>query len=545
MEKIDSGVAKNRNWTGLAGALVLAVALSLFLHIQSWAIADPDGLYHFRHAWVYRTQGFFNSSFPWVQYSVIKGAGADLWYGFHFLLAPFTYIKDPLLALKTASFAATAAGVLLIFFSLKRLEIKWPHLWTVLFLTSAPDLFYRISALRPQLLSFGLSFLFFAYFFRPASGRRKSSAIFFVISFVSVWVHAALFWVNFIIFGAGSLMEKIFGKKLRLKEFLAAATGALFGFFLRPNPFQGFKLLYVQLIQNFIEKYKKTPLLWGTELLHFDGRNFADQFLPVIFLLLIAAFFLYPALYKKGGVYRFSGQRLEAGVFWQDFKAQARTAFAVGAGFLWLAFASARRSADYFFGFAIIIISLVFSCLFREKWKSIKGMIGSVGAPAVILTLAVILYMAGFSVYRYEYSLAKSYRPDRAREAAEWLAANSKEGDIVFHTRWEQFAELFFWNQKNYYINGMDPIFMYTFSPSLYWKQHFFAYDQATSITCSRVRCKQEEVEESYKVLKEDFRARYIYLQKQKNVNFLKYLSEDPRFEKAFENDGDVVFRIQ
>ena len=533
MEQTDSTAAKNYKWTGLIGALLLAIAISLFLHIQFWRTADLDDLYHFRHAWIYQTRGFFDSSFPWVQYSVIKDSGADLWYGFHFLLIPFTYIKDPLLALKVASFAVTTAGVLLIFFSLKRLGIKWPHLWTVLFLTSAPDLFYRFSALRPQIISFGLSFLFFAYFFRPADERRKNSAAFFLISFVSAWIHGALFWVNFVIFAVGSLVEKISGRKIKFRDFLFVAGGTLLGLLLRPQLLRVFKLIYVQLVRGFVEKYKETPLLWGTELLHFAGRNFMDQFLPITAFLLFALFLLYR---YRLSLRKFGGQD-------KDFKVTFWAVIILSASFFWLAFASARRSADYFWGFAIITVGLIFTHLFEQKWKDVRGMVNSFGIPIFTFVLMVPVFMTGFSVYRYEHSLTKSYRPERARGAAEWLLANSESGDIVFHTQWDQFAELFFWNQKNYYINGMDPIFMYAFNPALYWKQHYFALDQASSITCGAIRCTKEMAEDSYQVLKEEFRARYIYLQKQKNPNFLQYLSQDPRFEKTFENAGDIVFR--
>lgn len=532
MEQIDSAAVKNRKWTGLVGTVLLAVAISFFLHLQSWGTADLDNLYHFRHAWIYRTQGFFDSSFPWVQYSVIQDAGADLWYGFHLLLAPFTYIKDPFLALKIASIVITAAGILLVFFSLKKLRVKWPHLWTVLFLTSAPDLFYRVSTLRPQIISFGLSFLFFAYFLRPAVGRRKNSAVFFLISFVSVWIHGALFWVNFVIFGVGSLVGKIFGRKIRFQDLLFIAGGAFLGFVLRPQFLSGFKLVYIQLVRVFIEKYNKTPLLLGTELLHFAGRNFIDQFLPIVILFLFVLFLLY-----RFSLRNFSGPA-------KDFKTVLWIALVLATLFFWLAFASARRSADYFLGFAIISIGLIFTHLFEREWRSVRGMVNSLGAPIFIFVLTAPIFMTGFSIYRYEHSLAQSYRLDRAREAAEWLAVNSQAGDVVFHTRWDQFAELFFWNQKNYYINGMDPIFMYALNPALYWKQHYFALDQATSITCGKVRCRQDEVEESYKVLKDDFRARYIYLQKQKNPNFLQYLFSDRRFEKMFENGEDIIFLI-
>lgn len=528
-------MVKSRQGISLLGAVFLSILVSFFLHIQSWRVADLDSLYHFRHAWIYKTSGFFDSFFPWVQYSVIKDAGADLWYGFHLFLYPFTFVKDPLIALKLASIAVTSIGVALLFFSLKKLEIRWPCFWTVFFLLSSPSLFYRFSALRPQLISFGLSFLFFSFFFQPPTSRVKNFTSFFLISFFTAWIHGALVWVNFVIFAVGSLSEKLFKKKIRWQIFLVLITGTLSGLFLRPHPIQGLRLIYVQIVQNFIEEFKKTPLFWGTELLHFDARSFVYEFLPIVFLLLMATFFLY----------RISGWNSGGKKLGQGLKAQIWTASLVGALFFWLAFASARRSADYFFGFAAVVIALISTELFRERWNDFRGMVFSVGRPISFLILVIIIYMAGFAIYRYEYLLPKTYNPERAREAAEWLLGNSQDGDIVFHTRWDQFAELFFWNQKNYYINGMDPIFMYAQNSSLYWKQHFLALDQASALTCGAVRCTQDEAGESYKVLKDDFRARYIYLQKERSFNFKQYLDSDPRFKKVFENSKDAVFLIR
>ena len=533
MSRIDLTAIRGRKGMNLAGAILLALLVSLFLHIQSWQIADLDNLYHFRHAWIYQIQGIFVSSFSWVQYSVIKDAGADLWYGFHLLLFPFTYIQNPVWGLKIASVVVTAAGILLLFFALRRLEVRWPHFWTMVFLISSSALFYRFSALRPQLISFGLSFLFFSFFYRPTAGRYRNFLIFFLISFFTAWIHSALFWVNFVIFGTGSLVERFMGRKFRWPELWVIVGGTLAGFFLRPHPLQGLRLIYVQLIQNSLEEFKNTPLFWGTELLHFSGRDFIYQFLPIIFLLAAAIYFLIISFQKSG-----------RGAADRNFKAQIWTAFALGAIFFWLAFASARRSADYFFGFAIVVTALISTKLRQDKWKDFKGMIFSIGQPMFLLILVVIIYMAGFSVYRYEYLLPKTYNPERAKEAAEWLRDNSQAGDIVFHTRWDQFTELFFWNQKNYYSNGMDPIFMYAKNPSLYWKQHFFAWDQASATTCGAMRCKEYEVEETYKVLKDDFRARYIYLQKERNLNFRQYLNSDPRFKKVFENNEDVIFSV-
>ena len=70
----------------LAIAALLTAAAAL--HGVSPTTADPDGFYHIRHARVYRTQGLFDSGFPWARFSAIRDQASDLWYGFHVLHVP-------------------------------------------------------------------------------------------------------------------------------------------------------------------------------------------------------------------------------------------------------------------------------------------------------------------------------------------------------------------------------------------------------------------------------------------------------------------------
>src|SRR3990167_1007341 len=81
----------------------LAAALfAAFLHFDYPLRPEGDQLYHFAHAEIYRDNGIFNSGFPWLTYSVIVKYGADIWYGFHILLIPFTLFSDPIFGLRLA-----------------------------------------------------------------------------------------------------------------------------------------------------------------------------------------------------------------------------------------------------------------------------------------------------------------------------------------------------------------------------------------------------------------------------------------------------------
>jgi hypothetical protein len=68
--------------------------------------------------------------------------------------------------------------------------------------------------------------------------------------------------------------------------------------------------------------------------------------------------------------------------------------------------------------------------------------------------------------------------------------------------------------------------------------------DQATIVTCGHVRCGREMTEESYKVFRDDFRAKYIYLQKKVNPRLCEYLESDAIFKNVFENGEDAAFEV-
>src|SRR5437763_14871663 len=93
--------------------LAAVTAIGAFFHLRSPNLIDPDALYHFRHASLYATRGPLLSGFPWMAYSVMGHIPGDLWYGFHLLLAPFTYVPDPILGIKLAGIFLLAAMMVL------------------------------------------------------------------------------------------------------------------------------------------------------------------------------------------------------------------------------------------------------------------------------------------------------------------------------------------------------------------------------------------------------------------------------------------------
>lgn len=511
-------------------AVLLIGIFSLFVHaLLAEKIPDPDGFYHLRHAWIYRTAGLFNSSFPWAQYSVINKYSADLWYGFHILIIPFTYFQDLLQGLRITPWFITVASLLMVFAALKRLKVRWPLFWVFFFAIASADVLFRLTMLRPHPLSLGLALLLFAYlspYGGSSEGRQKTDGplvAVFLISAVSSWIHLSLSWLPLLVVFAVTLLEALNKQGLDWKKPPAVFAGLLAGLLLRPNPLGAAKLAYIQVVQLLLEKQKDLPLRFGRELSPFVWDNFVDQLIPITVLLLIAL-----------GIF----------LWWRKLpKTEVRIStwgtLILSVIFAALAFGVARRSNEVFIGFGVIFLALVFTNYFpalqKKSWQ--HNLI-------VMIFISALIYMPIKNIYRFETYLGNSFGTSEFKDLSEWLSKNSKPGEIVFNIHWDRFAQLFFYNYNNYYINGMDPIFQYAFNPSLYWKTHFFAIDAATAFTCGQIRCTAKEVETTPKVLKNDFRASYIVVEKRRSPKFYQYLDITPEFRKVFENDEEALYKI-
>ena len=91
----------------------------------------------------------------------------------------------------------------------------------------------------------------------------------------------------------------------------------------------------------------------------------------------------------------------------------------------------------------------------------------------------IVIAIFGVQTLRIVSGYIKGLPPqDMFKEPATWLKENTNFGDIIFNTRWDNFSFLFFWNQHNHYINGMDPIFEYTFNKNLYIEHYFLEIDK-------------------------------------------------------------------
>ncbi len=508
------------------GAVAVLALFSALVHAASFSVADPDAFYHFRHAALYREGGLFASTFPWAAFSVIGQRNADLWFGFHVLLVPFTFGARPLDGLVVASVVVTLTSLLLAYSAMRCLGLRMALGWVLLLALCSPQVLLRLAMLRPHTLSLGLSLLIFALL-TPGSDSKESGARSLGLVLAGAllsWIHLALSWLAGVVVVAVALVARASGRTVAWRGSGAVAVGLVLGALCRPRPWDALWLAKVQIVDVLQAKWAGLPLLFGREL-----RPFHPARLPnLVPLLLCAGMALGLLLWQRRRRRDGQGQGMDVAV---------RASAVLAVLFAGLTAVVARRSLDVAAGFLILFVGLVVerSLTMTAGWRR-----RTAWAAALVALSATGL----FSLRGYVEDQARGSHPLEFRDAALWLARNSKPGEIVFHLYWDQFAQLFFWNTHNRYINGMDPIFLYAYDPGLYWKAHLLTIDEAPSFTCDRPVCWAEIGEPTPRVLARDFHASYVLVKRVVSPAADAYFARSPEFGKVFDNGQEAIYRV-
>jgi len=510
-------------------AIAVLISISALFHLSTDKVADSDSFYHITHAKIYAENGLLFSNFPWVQYSAISRYQADIWYGFHIFLMPFIYFDDPTIGIKFAGIFLTSLVLILFFLIIGKLNVRYPLFWAILLFFSVPDVHWRFLMVRPHILTFIFSILLL-YFLT----KNNRWAILFSALAVSFF-HLALSWIVFLIIGAVLIAQAVAKSDVKFISAAYAVIGLAIGWLARPNPIGAIKLAYIQVVQLMVEKLNSVPIKFGAELK--PGSNWtvlAGEIAPMLIIILLGVLFWRSFVKRNFRSATFSHSAECENVAMLIASLMLTTIFGLITIFI------ARRSIDLFVGFGLVFTALSWS-LFRPRLKQLN-----IAAMLFLAVLAVnTLYFA--NIYKNQALSATALK-----KSALWLKDNSNNGDIVFNTHWDNFPSLFLWNQKNYYINGMDPIFEYAFNKSLYWKHYYIDIDGIAiknnlGYTCpeARSKCPDDKLTEIYKVLKQDFRAKYIVAEPKRNPKLKEYLEFDKRFKKVFENNNEEsVFEI-
>jgi hypothetical protein len=138
-----------------------------------------------------------------------------------------------------------------------------------------------------------------------------------------------------------------------------------------------------------------------------------------------------------------------------------------------------------------------------------------------------------------------------------WLKNNTPENSVVFHTAWDAYPRLFYYNDHNYFLVGLDPSFLYLADKNLYylWRnisEKSIACSVPTDIidlkNLSNSKClpKQQTPQNIAQAIKTQFHSEYIWTNNYFIYqDFKKFLEANPEyFKKMTETDDSSIFKI-
>lgn len=502
-------------------ALFYWVSFTIFLFLQSTnTLADPDSFYHTRLSTYLRDFGLIRD-FPWTQVSLYKEYFIDHHFGYHLILLPFVSIFPELVGLKLATAFLAAGSVTVVVWVLKKWQVS--HYWIgAVLLLSAPAFLFRLSLGKAP--SIGVGVAIFGYYLIT---NRQYWWIF-LWSLFFTWLYSAwpLLLVMSLIYIFSEGVYNNFGnwrqvwRSWFVKEnyllIVAIIGGYLLGLLF--NPYFPINIIYLkQLFAMSLVSYSSF-LGIGAE---WYPYNISDL-IPNISLILI--FWLVAILvsvfhFKKIKQLSWTTCLLTVVMFLYTLKA--------------------RRQIEYLTPIMVLSAGLLWrdlSCLWQEynikkelvSWTPIwlrNGLIKKIVFGYLILAIGFSL---GFGLYKTKYSLDHGIKVNELKGASEWLKQNTPSRSLVWQTDWGSFPLVWFYNQRNYYLTGLDQTFMYEYNNGLYWQW---------------VGINKGLRKDVYYVTKEVFKTDYVLLQK-KYSSMLPWVNRDKRFEKNYEDQESIIYKI-
>jgi hypothetical protein len=489
----------------LPGALLLSAAVFAFIQNATVNIIGVDGYYHIKVAELIRLHGP-RLDFPWLRYTILnESAYTDHHLLFHMLQAPFT-----LFALGTAAklssivFATLSFAGIFLFMRLNRL--RWPLLWLVLLLAVAPQFLWRQSMARPQSLAV---LLLVGVFWALVAGRSRWLV---PLGFVSAWLFDG--FVLPLAVPAAWLGARLFlERRLDWRPLALLVLGTAVGLVIHPYFPSNVIFAYLHLSPKAgLAESLQVPV--GSEWSPFTSSAFARQVGPSLGVMVVGMLPLLVRLWRQ--------QRPDPG---------SLTMLLVAIGFLGMVI-KAQRMIEYYPAFAVLSAAWSWSKLglplrprFRRALLRWQPLLYAASAAGLLVWLwsgvprAQNLARSGISSANITYY----------RDASAWLKANSPPGSLVFNTDWDDFPQLFFWNDHNVYVVGLDLTYLSIYSPDLYrrWRAIAFGNDSRPSES-----------------LRRDFGADFVFSDTNHGP-FLQAAANDPGLEEAFRSSTAVVFRVK
>jgi hypothetical protein len=485
-------------------ALLALVLFALFFIAMAWVqfgtpdMPDNDGFYHIRMAEVMRLEGW-KPAFPWLPLTILNPREFyDHHFLFHLGLIPFTF-GDLRLGAKWAAVFYASLAFLSIWWLLRGQRLPYAWLWAFGLLAVSEAFLYRMSITRAQSLSLAVLALGLHWMLKERYHYLLA------LAFLYVWLYNAfpLLGVMAVLYTLAILLIE---RRLELRPLLYTLAGTVLGLFINPYFPNNLVFIYRHILPKLTST---TEISVGNEWFPYTTRQLLENSL----LSMVA----------------FLGGALALGLRGRRMDTRTATGFFLAILFGFMLFQS-RRFIEYFPAFALIFAALAWAPIMEETaalhqgdlrpWRRwLPGLV--LGALVLVGTLQML------PVARERVGDSKDY--DLYAKASAWLQANTRPGERIFQTDWDDFPRLFFYNTDNTYLLGLDPTYMQLYDPGL--------YDQWVAIT-------QGDIENPSSSIQADFGSRYV-ISDLLHENFIDRATEDPNMQEVYRDDQAVIFLVR
>jgi len=510
---------------------LLILIMGIFYTQTQWNnyIGDPDGFYHAKIA-SYINQGKIIKTLPWMQFSHLKDNFVDHQFLYHLILAPFTNIINPLIGVKIATVILSVLMIVVFYWLLKELKVKYPFIFSLGFLILG-GLTFRLLLIKTNSLSLIIIWLLIYALIEKKNKLLTLLGFIFVLSY-GMWPISILIFISYLIADKiynyiHTSKTKIFWNKVirtfnfhrihsenyNLKMGLHLATGILLGIIINPYFPQNVSF-YLQLLKiglsNGQQDFPVGGEWYGTGLGNIISS--APHIFVAMAIICIILFFNHRKIKK---------------ITWFSFL--------LTFGFLLMTIKS-RRYIEYYSPFALLFTAVGFndvqSFVDKEKIMHLWSSLSKILQTYLLLILAVFLFLIMPSMYDkiLNVHLTGNYSVDHFAGASLWLKENTPKNAVVFHSDWDEWPILFYQNDNNYYIIGLDPVLMENYNSGLHKIYRDINFGEMDADVGAKI--------------KQYFGAEYVFIESKSHTKLINNLNAEDNNTIVYQDDTSIIYKI-
>ncbi|MDX8395281.1 MAG: hypothetical protein R8K22_02595 [Mariprofundaceae bacterium] len=481
----------------MISAFLISAVVAGFLLFTSPGMVGVDGYYHISIASMIWEEGI-TFSFPYLEFTLLDQEHyVDMHMLFHLLQSPFTAFLDLEIASKLSATFFIACTFTLFVWLLKKYEVPYPLFWALLLLIASELFLYRMMMSRPPI--FALAYTWLAFHFL----MQKRFIALAVVACLFVWTYK-VFPILIPMAVVAMFVFYVQKKEVDLRPLFAVIMGIIVGMLINPYFPDNIYFLWDAIRMKIFS----------------DGYtvHVGNEWYPMKTLTLIKdaaiplAAYLLAILLTNRDEWKTDPVRL----FW----------FLMSTMWLLMLFKS-RRFIEFFPPAALLFF--IFSIRpwlqkhSAQRWLEQR----LVWLPA--LAVALLLIAGAYHTLSEEYERMQGRPPIEAYQGgAGWLAENTPVGSRVFHTDWDDFPRLIFYNRHNTYIVGLDPDYMRLKDARL--------YERWRNISKGKIKHPED-------IILTKFGAEYV-ITDLRHKGFINTAAGNPRMQSVFSDQYTAVYRV-